>query len=104
MTQRERAAFGEQRLLGHLAWVNTGRSFDGVRATVLQAMLDMIQDDLAQLDIRHDVFFSERSLSEGPRDEVAERSWTLRVRNYISGCCWWYWRHWRCKRFPGWHS
>jgi hypothetical protein len=30
---RQELAFGEQRLLGHLAWANTGRSFDGARAT-----------------------------------------------------------------------
>ncbi|MBK5198303.1 MAG: arginine--tRNA ligase, partial [Methyloceanibacter sp.] len=42
-----------------------------VRSAALQAMLAMIEDDLAALGIRHDVFFSERSLSQGPRDEVA---------------------------------
>lgn len=31
---RQELAFGEQRLLGHLAWANTARSFDGVRATI----------------------------------------------------------------------
>ena len=31
---RQELAFGEQRLLGHLNWVNTARSFDGVRATI----------------------------------------------------------------------
>ena len=36
------------------------------------AMLAMIEDDLAELGIHHDVFFSERSLIDGPRDEVAE--------------------------------
>jgi len=29
---RQELAFGEQRLLGHLAWVNTGRSWDAARA------------------------------------------------------------------------
>jgi arginyl-tRNA synthetase len=43
-----------------------------VRAAALQSMLAMIEDDLAALGIRHDVFFSERSLSEGSRDEIAE--------------------------------
>jgi len=28
---RQELAFGEQRLIGHLAWVNTGRSFDAAR-------------------------------------------------------------------------
>ena len=31
---RQELAFGEQRLLGHLAWVNTGRSWDAARVTV----------------------------------------------------------------------
>jgi hypothetical protein len=30
---RQELGFGEQRLIGHLAWVNTARSFDGVRGT-----------------------------------------------------------------------
>src|SRR4029078_8846645 len=43
----------------------------------------MIQDDLAQLGIRHDVFFSERSLSEGPRDEVADTITDLKGRGLV---------------------
>jgi hypothetical protein len=31
---RQELVFGEQRLLGHLNWVNDARSFDGIRATV----------------------------------------------------------------------
>jgi len=31
---RQELAFGEQRLLGHLAWVNTGRSWDAARVIV----------------------------------------------------------------------
>ena len=31
---RQELAFGEQRLIGHLNWTNTARSFDGVRATI----------------------------------------------------------------------
>lgn len=31
---RQELAFGEQRLLGHLAWVNTGRAFDAARVTL----------------------------------------------------------------------
>jgi hypothetical protein len=31
---RQELAFGEQRLLGHLAWVNTGRVWDGARGTL----------------------------------------------------------------------
>jgi len=53
-----------------------------VRATALKAMLGMIESDLAQLGIRHDVFFSERSLTEG-RDEVAETIAELRAKGLI---------------------
>jgi hypothetical protein len=31
---RQELAFGEQRLIGHLNWTNTARTFDGVRATI----------------------------------------------------------------------
>jgi arginyl-tRNA synthetase len=53
-----------------------------VRAAALKAMLAMIEDDLAQLGIKHDVFFSERSLIEG-EDEVAETIAELRSRGLI---------------------
>ena len=36
-----------------------------VRAKAIVMMMDMIRDDLAALNVRHDVFFSERSLIEG---------------------------------------
>src|SRR5664279_1989002 len=35
-----------------------------VRAKAIAMMMDMIRDDLAALNVRHDVFFSERSLIE----------------------------------------
>jgi arginyl-tRNA synthetase len=54
-----------------------------VRATALQAMLALIEDDLAALGIRHDVFFSERSLTDGPRDAVAETIADLKARGLI---------------------
>jgi arginyl-tRNA synthetase len=54
-----------------------------VRATALKAMLAMIEDDLLALGIRHDVFFSERSLSEGPCDEIAETINDLKARGLI---------------------
>ncbi len=54
-----------------------------VRAAALRAMLAMIADDLAALGIKHDVFFSERSLSEGPRDEIAETINDLKARGLI---------------------
>ena len=54
-----------------------------VRAAALQAMLAMIEDDLGALGIRHDIFFSERSLSEGPRDAVAETIADLKAKDLI---------------------
>jgi arginyl-tRNA synthetase len=54
-----------------------------VRAAALQTMLAMIEDDLAALGIRHDKFFSEKSLSEGPRDEVAETIANLKAKGLI---------------------
>ena len=38
-----------------------------VRAKAIAMMMDMIRDDLAALNVRHDVFFSERSLIEDGR-------------------------------------
>ncbi len=40
-----------------------------VRAKAIDMMMAMIRDDLAALSVKHDVFFSERSLIEG-RDQV----------------------------------
>lgn len=48
-----------------------------VRAATIDAMMAMIRDDLAQLAIRHDVFFSERSL-QAPVDQVAAAIEALR--------------------------
>jgi arginyl-tRNA synthetase len=42
-----------------------------VRAKAIAMMMDVIKGDLAALDIRHDEFFSERSLIEGGTDQVA---------------------------------
>jgi arginyl-tRNA synthetase len=41
-----------------------------VRTKAIAMMMDMIRDDLAALNVHFDVFFSERSLIEGSRDEV----------------------------------
>jgi arginyl-tRNA synthetase len=41
-----------------------------VRSKAIAMMMEGIRDDLAALDIHFDVFFSERSLIEGKRDEV----------------------------------
>ena len=54
-----------------------------VRTTALKAMIGMIEDDLAQLGIRHDVFFSERSLIDGAHDEVADTIADLRTKGLV---------------------
>lgn len=41
-----------------------------VRAKAIAMMMDMIRDDLAALNIRHDVFFSEASLKSDGRDQI----------------------------------
>jgi arginyl-tRNA synthetase len=43
-----------------------------VREVAVEMMMDAIRADLALLNIRHEVFFSERSLITGPIDRVAE--------------------------------
>ena len=53
-----------------------------VRESTVAAMLAMIKEDLAALSIRHDVFFSERSLTRG-KDEVAETIEELRRKNLV---------------------
>ena len=49
-----------------------------VRAKAVGMMMDAIRDDLAALNVRHDVFFSERSLIEGKSDEVSATVESLR--------------------------
>jgi arginyl-tRNA synthetase len=53
-----------------------------VRARAIAMMMDVIRDDLAALNVRHDVFFSERSLVEGT-DKVAATIRELRERGEI---------------------
>ncbi|WP_316862528.1 arginine--tRNA ligase [uncultured Cohaesibacter sp.] len=43
-----------------------------VRGFAVDAMMDMIRGDLAALNVKHDVFFSERSLIHGEKDRVKE--------------------------------
>jgi arginyl-tRNA synthetase len=54
-----------------------------VRATAIDAMMDMIRADLKALSIAHAVFFSERSLHEGNASPVAEAIADLRERDLI---------------------
>ena len=55
-----------------------------VRQTAIDAMMDRIREDLAALAIKHDVFFSERSLSQGgERDEIAALIDDLKSRDLV---------------------
>ena len=54
-----------------------------VRGFALEAMMDLIRDDLAQLNIRHDVFSSERALTMGKTDKVAETIAELRKAGLV---------------------
>jgi arginyl-tRNA synthetase len=54
-----------------------------VRDAAIDAMMAMIREDLAALDIHHDVFFSERSLSQGETDDIAATIHDLRARDLI---------------------
>ncbi|NBJ09947.1 arginine--tRNA ligase [Microvirga arsenatis] len=54
-----------------------------VRETSINAMMDMIRDDLAVLNIHHDVFFSERSLQQGNGGEVAKLINELKARDLV---------------------
>ncbi|HEY1473888.1 MAG TPA: arginine--tRNA ligase [Pseudolabrys sp.] len=53
------------------------------RAKAISMMIDTIRDDLAALNVRHDVFFSERSLTEGGSDQVGETIEWLRSKGYV---------------------
>ena len=50
-----------------------------VRAKAIAMMMDMIRDDLAALNVRHDVVFSERALIEGDGDQVGATIASLRA-------------------------
>ena len=54
-----------------------------VRDAAIEAMMAMIRDDLAALAIRHDVFFSERSLAQGETDQIRATIEDLRARGLI---------------------
>jgi arginyl-tRNA synthetase len=54
-----------------------------VRAAAIDAMMALIRDDLGSLDIRHDVFFSERSLSGAETDRIRETIDDLRARALV---------------------
>jgi arginyl-tRNA synthetase len=54
-----------------------------VRAKAVAMMMETIREDLTALGIEHDVFFSERSLIEGPVDAVAQTIAELRARGLV---------------------
>jgi len=54
-----------------------------VRAKTIGMMMAEIRQDLLALNVRHEVFFSERSLIEGPKDEVAATIATLRTEGKV---------------------
>ncbi|WP_298261320.1 arginine--tRNA ligase [Bradyrhizobium sp.] len=54
-----------------------------VRAKAIDMMIEAIKDDLAALNIRHDVFFSERSLNAGGHSRVAATIDFLRAKGDV---------------------
>ncbi len=57
---------------------------DDVRAVAIEGMMAMIRDDLAALNIEHEIFFSERSLTHGDEgDQVAAAIAALRQRGLV---------------------
>ena len=56
---------------------------DIIRDKTIAMMMDLIRDDLAALNVRHDVFFSERSLIEGSKDRVGETIEWLRNKGEV---------------------
>jgi arginyl-tRNA synthetase len=54
-----------------------------VRERAIAMMMEMIRTDLAALDIRHEVFFSERSLATGSVDAIAAVIADLRARDLV---------------------
>src|ERR1700678_1127533 len=54
-----------------------------VRAKAIEMMMAIVRADLAALNIRHDVFYSERSLVAGAVDQVGATIDWLRERGYV---------------------
>jgi arginyl-tRNA synthetase len=54
-----------------------------VRTAAIDAMMAAIREDLAALNIRHEVFFSERTLTTGPSDRVAVAIAALEAAGHI---------------------
>ncbi len=70
--------FGDSLLaMPERAWLPIVRDF------AIDAMMAMIRDDLALLDVRHDVFFSERILHGGNGGRIAAAIHDLQARGYV---------------------
>jgi arginyl-tRNA synthetase len=54
-----------------------------VRSAAIAGMMEMIRADLAALHITHEVFFSERSLTQNGHDEIAAAIDELRAANLV---------------------
>ena len=54
-----------------------------VREFAIEAMMPMIKDDLAALNIQHDVFFSEASLTRGKTDKIRTAIEALRKKGLV---------------------
>ncbi len=54
-----------------------------IRAKAIDMMMAEIREDLAALNVKHDVFFSERSLIGGPHNEVAATIADLRAKGEV---------------------
>jgi arginyl-tRNA synthetase len=54
-----------------------------VREIAIKTMIRIIREDLDALNVKHEEFFSERSLIEGSTDKVAETIEWLRQRGYV---------------------
>jgi arginyl-tRNA synthetase len=54
-----------------------------VRKRAVELMMVEIRNDLAALNVRHDMFFSERSLVDGPKDQVADTIAALRAQGEV---------------------
>jgi arginyl-tRNA synthetase len=54
-----------------------------VRALAINTMMRIIREDLETLNVKHDLFFSERSLIEGPHDEVGRTIAALSRAGYV---------------------
>jgi arginyl-tRNA synthetase len=72
------AEFGDKlKAMSENAWLPI------VRAKAIAAMMEMIKGDLAALQIKHDVFFSERSLIETGNNKVTETIDFLRSKGDV---------------------